>query len=335
MSEPLRRRMRAQLLRGLTRTGGWLPDPVLAATFGSLQRLAGRSRFARLARENLAHAAAALAPERAPLDELERERILRAVFRHSARQLREWMQLARGAPPEGPGAARGFWIDQAVRLDDSIDRLHAERERSGGRGVIIVTAHIGNWELLCARLRRLGLRGTVVGRRRPKDSSASWLIEMRRAYGVETLPQDSSPRTLLRSLRDGQTVGLLSDLEVRRLGGVFLPFLGRPALTMTAPAALARAHRAPLLPVRCTLDPGAEHYTLRVEKPLWLDERLDRREATVDLCERLNRVFEGWICETPEQWAWHQPRWRTRPGSHAALPLAARTTAQAAEEEAR
>lgn len=340
MSEPLRRRVRAQLLRGLTRTGGWLPDGMLAATLDPIQRIAARSRFAVLARENLAHAAGALAPEGAPLDERERERILRAVFRHAARQLREWMRLARGAPPEGPGAARGRWIERSVRLDDSIRRLEAEL--AGGRGAIVVTGHIGNWELLCARLRRLGLHGAVVGRRRPKDSSSSWLIEMRRAYGITTVPQDGPPRHLLRILEGGGIVGLLTDLEVRRLDAVWLPFLGRPALTMTAPAALARAQGAPILPVRCTLESGSDQYTLQVDEPLRIDEGLERRAATVDLCQRLNRVYERWIREAPEQWAWHQPRWRTRPeddrddrGDPRGVPPVTRVRPQTAGGEAR
>ena len=113
-------------------------------------------------------------------------------------------------------------------------------------------------------------------------------------------------------------------MEVRRLAGTFLPFLGTPALTMTAPAALARSSGCSILPMRCYLPRGAAGYRVCFEPPLSLDSDLPRKEATLDLTRRLSSVYEAWIRETPEQWAWYQPRWRTRPGTLDAIPLGAR-----------
>jgi lauroyl/myristoyl acyltransferase len=96
---------------------------------------------------------------------------------------------------------------------------------------------------------------------------------------------------------------------------------------MTAPAALARASGAPIVPMRCVADDGGRyggHYRLSFEAPLEAGPGLSRAEATRELTLRLNALFEGWIRLAPEQWAWHQPRWRTRPGEHVPLPLAAR-----------
>jgi len=252
------------------------------------------------------------------LDEEARERILRGVFRHSARLFREWGRLS-GA--RGPADPRSRWLDEEVRLDPSIEHLDAAL--AGGRGALVVTAHIGNWELLAARLGRRGQRGAVVGLRRPRDPASDWLIEMRRAHGVETIPQDAPPRRMLEVLRRGEVLGILSDLEVRRLDGEFLPFFGRPALTMTAPAALVRAARAPLLPLRCVASPRGG-YTLFADEPLELDPSLEPRAARRDLLQRQNRLFERWIRADPEQWAWHQHRWRTAPGEYEILPLAER-----------
>ncbi|MCA8979516.1 MAG: lysophospholipid acyltransferase family protein, partial [Planctomycetes bacterium] len=244
-----------------------------------------------------------------------------AGARHHARELAEhWLRLARSRPPEaGTG---GDWIEDLVEEDDSVERI--DEVLAAGRGAIIVTAHLGDWELLCARLRRRGYAGAVIGLKKRRDPVADWLIDMRRAYGVTTLAQDSSPREVLRVLQAGGTVGLLCDLEVRRLAGEFVPFFGRPALTMTAPAALARAHRLPLIPVRCVKPRGSAIYRLSVDEPLELDASMDKKAATVDLMARVNERFEAWIRETPEQWAWHQARWRTRPGELEATPLHAR-----------
>jgi KDO2-lipid IV(A) lauroyltransferase len=291
-----RRERRARLLRGLTSVSGALPGGVLDAALRAGSELARFSKYERVALDNLERA---LGAETTPQ---ERARIARGVRRHSARLFREWMRLAR----EGSD-----WVDDAVELDASVERLDALAAE--GRGLLICTAHVGNWELLCAALRRRGLDGAVVGRHRRDDPSSDWLIDMRRNYGVTTLAQDEPPRRMLEVLRAGGTLGILTDLAVKRLDNVTLPFLGVPALTMTAPAALARAARLPLLPVRCIA--RGERYAMSVEAPLALDPELERRAGARDLLQRMNAVFEGWIRETPDQWAWHQPRWRTGQGS--------------------
>lgn len=296
-AEPLRRRVRGRVLRGLTRTAGVVPTPWLTRTLAWATHLAPIGRYADRTLRNLE---LALGDETTPA---ERTAIARGVRGHAARQLAEWTRLARGRRE-----AHAF-LDRTVEADASLallEELYRER-----RGVIVVTAHLGNWECLAASLAQRGFDGDVVGRTRARDSANRWLVDLRRAYGVETIPQDAPARRLVRALHDGRLVGLLCDLEVRRLDGVFVPFFGRPTLTMTAPAALARATGRPLVPVFCVAH--EDRYRLTVEEPLELDATLDRRAAVVDLCARMNRRFEERIRATPEQWAWHQERWRTRP----------------------
>lgn len=310
MAEKLRRRVRARALEIVTHGSGFLPHAFVRRALEGLAPLASRSRAHRVALENL---------EMALGDELDagaRAAIARGVLRHSARLFAEWIRLARGAPPDGPDRARGAWIDELAVLDPSVQLLRDEVAR--GRGALVVTAHLGNWELLAARLRREGFGGCVLGFERPNDSSHAWLTRMRAAYGVATKTQEASAREVLSVLRSGGVVGILPDLEARRLDGEFVPFFGRPALTMTAPAALARAAGVPLLPARCTLE--GERYVLRFEAPLALDRARERKEAALDLLTRLNETFERWIRAAPEQWAWHQRRWRTRPGEREAVP---------------
>lgn len=310
MAEKLRRRVRARALDAATRASAVLPHALVRGALEGLAPLASRTRAHRTALENLELALGA------ETSELERAAIARGVLRHSARLFAEWLRLARGAPPDGPERSRGAWIDDLVALDASVDLLREEVAK--GRGALVVTAHLGNWELLAARLRREGHGGCVLGFERPNDSSHAWLTRMRAAYGVATKTQEASAREVLAVLRGGGVVGLLPDLEARRLDGEFVPFFGRPALTMTAPAALARAAGVPLLPARCTLE--GDRYVLRFEAPLTYDRGRERRDASTDLLTRLNATFERWIRAAPAQWAWHQRRWRTRPGDLEAVP---------------
>ena len=298
----------------MTRGAGLVPQKILSSGLNCAARLARHSRFEEATLSNLELAIGD------STDIEQRKQIARGVRLHSARLFREWIALKRCAPRDGTDpktiGPHTAWVEGRVELDESHEILR--REHARGRGVLVMTAHLGNWELLAARLHREGYPGVVVGNKRAKDSTTDWLVDMRRAYGVTTMSQDSPARDLLRVLQRGEVIGMLSDLEVRRLDGEFLPFFEVPALTMTAPAALARARKIPLLPARCVL--RGDHYRLSFEEPLNLDPTLDRRSAALDLLTRLNATYERWIRETPEQWAWHQKRWRTRPGEWEALP---------------
>jgi KDO2-lipid IV(A) lauroyltransferase len=255
------------------------------------------------------------------LDSDARRRVMKGSLHHAARVASEWARLSR-LKRGGRSALRVWeWLEEHVSMDESVRHLDGELDR--GRGVILATAHIGNWELLGARVTphivASGYDPIAIGLDR-----AGWLRSLRTAYGVESLPQNTHPRELLEALALGRPVALLADMEVRRLAGTFLPFFGVPALTMTAPAALARSSGCAILPMRCYLPRGATRYRVCFDPPLSIDAKLPRKEATIDLTSRLNAVYEAWIRETPEQWAWYQPRWRTRPGTLDAIPLSAR-----------
>ncbi len=296
MPDPARRRVRVRVLDALARA----PAPV---SRGLLRALSAPARFSVHERRTRANLALALG---ATTSSSERARIARGVRRHAARQLFEWTRLARARLSAAERGRTLAWLSELVELDPSIERLHAAAARA--RGCILVTAHLGNWELLAAALRRHGLQGVVIGYHKPRDPTAEWLVSMRGGVGLETVPQGASPRRLIDLLRAGIHVGLLADLEARRLASEVVPFFGHPALTMIAPASLARAARAPVVPVRCVAE--GTRYRLSVDEPLELDPRLGRREAAIDLATRLNALFERWIRATPEQWAWHQKRWR-------------------------
>jgi KDO2-lipid IV(A) lauroyltransferase len=298
----LRRRVRAAAFSAIERGAGWMPP---ALVHGGLRAAAGLARFSRFEQRTLANLE--LVHGQA-LGAGEQQALARAVRLHAARQVHDWLRLARVDPAE---PASGRWIEEEVELDASYALF--ERERARGRGVLVVTAHLGNWELLAARMARAGAPPNVVAYERANEPAARFFGRMRAACGVRMIRQSESPRSALEVLRSGGALGMLSDLEVKRLHGEFVPFLGLPALTLTAPAGLARAAGIPLLPAVCAFDAGAQRWRLSFEEPLALDPGLERRAARLDLLARQNEVFGRWIRAHPEQWAWHQPCWRTRP----------------------
>jgi len=302
MALKARRVWRARALRGAEELLARAPGPLRRALLRGAAELA---RFTRYEQRTLANLELVYGSR---MDAAARRQLARAVRQHAALQVANWLELSRIDPCR---PTSGAWLERRVLLDDSIERL--ERERRAGRGLLIVTAHLGDWELLCARLARQGLPGAVVGYQRRNDPASAFLPRMRRAYGVTTLDQSERPRKLLEVLGRGEVLGLVTDLAVLRLRGERLPFLGQPAWTLRAPAALARASGLPLLPVRCVFDRARGAFVLSVEEPLALDPQLPPEERIRDLLGRQNQVFSDWIRATPEQWAWHQQRWKSPP----------------------
>jgi len=305
-----RRAARARVLGALTATARWSPPAAVEGALTACAPLARWSPFERTTRANLRLAYGG------ELDEARIDAVARGVRRHAARQFATWLRLA------ASDERRGAWIDELVEVDASIAHLDAALAR--GRGAIVVTAHLGDWELLAARLVRSGRRGAVVGFRKSNDPSAAWFETMRARHGLRTIPQSAPPRAVLDVLARGEVVGLLCDLEARRLDGEFVPFFGVPALTMTAPAALARASGAALVPARCTRE-GAR-CVLRCEAPLEFEASRPRAAARTAVLERLNETYERWIRAAPDQWAWHQRRWRSRPASDAGAETSLQST---------
>lgn len=303
-SNAKRRTRRARWLAAWPRLcqGPWQPVTRLA--------IAGVVRGLRLSpveaklRRHLEPVLANLAPARAG-------DLTPGIRRHMGHLFLEWGRMG------APGFADELF--ERVQPDASLAQ-HAELLRGGA---LVITPHLGNWEWLAAYLahhglgRGQGLPGAVVGRLRRRDPIAAHLKTQRARAGVETLAQDTHPRELLRRLARGQVIGLLPDLEVSRLAGIRLPFLGREALVMTAPAALARAAKKPLLPAANLRQPDGT-YRLVFGDPIPPPaSKADTRATT----QAWIAVFEAWIRAHPDQWLWIHDRWRSPASPTDAAPL--------------
>jgi len=282
----------------------WLP--IARSTAGLAARALRFTPLERRIRSNLATALPEAAVQTA------------AIRRHMAHLAVEWGRMS---APDFSAELLG-----RVRPDASLAR-HRERLEEGA---IIITPHLGNWEWLAAYLVHHGREpgtgyvGAVVGRLRRRDPLAAFQKAQRARAGVETLPQDTHPRELVRRLARGEIVGLLPDVEVSRLAGARMPFLGREALVMTAPAALARAAKRPLLPAACLRQPDGT-YTLTIADPI---APPTDKPSTLAVTRAWVAVFEDWIRAHPEQWLWAHDRWRSDPTAADTMPLSALRQAQ-------
>ncbi|MCS7253925.1 MAG: hypothetical protein RMK18_02455 [Armatimonadota bacterium] len=185
---------------------------------------------------------------------------------------------------------------------------HIDEALSIGNGVIIVTAHLGNWALLCRVLRQIGYKVHPVIRMPSNEAAREALIMLMRQYDVSwipTPPNTEAVKNCLRLLRRGEIVCLLVD---RRAGGLMLDFLGLPALTAVGAATLHIRTGAPLLPV-FILRSGYRHDVFVLPKMKF--EFAGDYESTVRLItQAINDLLSEWILRYPEQWLWIHRRWR-------------------------
>lgn len=171
-----------------------------------------------------------------------------------------------------------------------------------GRGAIVVTGHIGNWELAGAYLVRSGVPVTAVVRRQ-RGAVERRFQRIRRAMGLDIVYHGEPSRSLVRALRAGRTLTLVADQHAAR-GGIPIPFLGRPAATFRGPARLSIACRVPLF-FGALLRDGPDY---RVSL-----ERLDGRNDGLDdiaLTRSWVAALEALVHRHPEQYFWFHRRWK-------------------------
>ena len=247
------------------------------------------------------------------------------------------------APPEAIAIARrcaenfgSVFFDFLAASRLSREELSAAVEIEGkdhylgavarGRGVFLLSAHFGNWEIgaLAAGLLASPIASVV----RPLDNPLLDLdlSRLRGKFGNRTIGKKHAAREILREMRAGRTVAILIDQNVLAREAVFVPFFGRAAATSSALALLQKKTDAAVVPVFCRPRPASERtgaagteplYTLRFEPPIVLGD-LSPEERTVEaLTARYTRVTEEAVRREPSLWLWMHNRWRTRPPEEA------------------
>jgi KDO2-lipid IV(A) lauroyltransferase len=200
--------------------------------------------------------------------------------------------------------ARG--CDDVARYVEVEGWERVEALRAAGRGVLIVTGHCGNWELLAAAINCRGLGMRVVARALDEPELQELLVALRDRFGSRTIERGrpGAARELLRALREG-ALGMLIDQDTR-VEGVWVPFFGRPAYTPVGAARIALKQDAAVVPSFIERLPDGRHLA-RFLPPLDLPD--DETEATA----LMTAAIEAQIRRVPEQWVWMHRRWRRQP----------------------
>jgi len=188
-------------------------------------------------------------------------------------------------------------LDEAYRLD---------------KGVIGITGHIGNFELIAAYFSLRGYRMSVVGRELYDPRLDRLLVRNRESVSLENIPTSRGVKPIMRALKAGRFLGVLADQDSSRVRGVFVNFFGRPARTPAGPGLLSYKTGSPIIPM-AILRKGKNRYKIVVKPRVELGFSGDREKDLIDLTQEYTSVLESIIREHPSQWLWMHDRWRSKP----------------------
>jgi KDO2-lipid IV(A) lauroyltransferase len=231
-------------------------------------------------------------------------RSARQCYANFGRSAVEFARLGRSSPRE---------ILDSVSVEGE-DHLRAARDQ--GRGVIFLTAHLGNWELMAIVCTLLGYRLFPVVR--PLDNP--WLNRLidriRSRYGSAMISKktETAGRDVIHALRRGDCVGILLDQNMASYDGVFVEFFGRPACTSNGLAVIARRTDAPVIPAFIVREADGRHRII-IERPVELVKSRDIERDVLVNTGRCTAVIERMVRAYPEQWLWMHRRWKTQPAS--------------------
>jgi KDO2-lipid IV(A) lauroyltransferase len=189
-----------------------------------------------------------------------------------------------------------------------------ERALAQGRGFMIVTGHLGNWELGGSYVAARGVPLEAVARRMENPLFDHYLTETRRRIGMTVIHDADAVRRVPRALREQHSVAFLIDQGAVGLASTWVPFFGRYAKTPRGPAVFALRLRVPLL-FACALRQPSGKFVIHfeevpVESTGTLDADVDRIVASY------TSTLERWVRRAPEQYFWHHRRWKhQRPGT--------------------
>jgi Kdo2-lipid IVA lauroyltransferase/acyltransferase len=185
---------------------------------------------------------------------------------------------------------------------------HFEHAKAQGKGLIIVSAHFANWEIMPIPAREYGITGGVIVRPANNPYVNRWLDAVRSRNGMQELIRKGAEgtRRIFMLLRKGEAVLLLADQRASE--GIPVPFFGRDAFTTPAPAALALKLGVPIVPVS-NRRVGPAKFHMQVHPAIALPSTGDPQRDLVQLTASITRWIEERVRECPGEWLWIHKRW--------------------------
>jgi Kdo2-lipid IVA lauroyltransferase/acyltransferase len=235
------------------------------------------------------------------LSEGEREALLRRDYRNLGWLLAEFCLMP------------GYTAESASRFIRYEGLENYTRARDRGKGVLVLTGHLGAWELSSFYHSLMGRPMGMVIRRLDNPLVDQFVNRIRCLHGNRVIHKDDFARGLIASMRAGETVGILMDTNMTPPQGVFVPFFGVQACTASGMARVASKTGAAVVPGFLLWDEGEGRYVLHFGEELEVVNTGDSEGDALVNTAAFTTSIEGYIRRYPDQWLWMHRRWKTRP----------------------
>jgi len=226
--------------------------------------------------------------------------IVRNSFKYLGQTTLEFIQL--------PKLKKNKKVIQLVDFGDSLNVMESLLKR--GKGVIAISAHIGNWEIMTAATSLLGYDINVIVRLLDNPKLDKYVESFREMFGTKVIAKQDALKYGFKELKNNNVLAFLID-QNWAVGGVFVPFFGKLAATVTGPAFFAyKLGETPIMAAYTYRENGI-HKVVFEEIPVI---KVDDRDEFIKInTANFTKYYEDIVRKHPEQWLWVHPRWKKRP----------------------
>lgn len=180
-----------------------------------------------------------------------------------------------------------------------------------GRGAIVISAHLGNWELCAAYIAARGVPFDAIAMHMANPLADGFVKRTRERFGMRQVFDDEAVRTTPRALKDGRVVGFMSDQGAKGLASTFVDFFGRPAKTPRGAAVFGMRSRLPMIFVTAIRQPDLRYRFHAAAVPL--ADSGDKERDIEQTVRNYTKVIEDFVRRFPEQYFWQHRRWKRQP----------------------
>ena len=231
--------------------------------------------------------------------EKEKQKLVKSCFSHFGRAIIETFKF-RTLPKEQ-------FLSRYIELDN-IDEF--QRGLELGKGVILCSAHYGNWEVMNLALGYLNLPLSVMARPVDNPLVHCFLEKIRTCSGNRVIYKHKSVRKLLANLKENRVIGIVNDQDIHDRNRIFTTFFGRAASTTPVPAALSIKTGAPIIMGFAT-PRKRRQYHLAFSPMIKPNPAAEKEDDILRITEEMNRYLEQQIQEAPPYWLWMHKRYKT------------------------
>jgi KDO2-lipid IV(A) lauroyltransferase len=282
------------MLKALCKFLGWLPLPAALALGRGLGWFYGH--VIRHRRHDAEEALRFSFPDK---DDSERRRILDTMYLNLGMNVVEEFRLL---------SMSTEYLDKYITWEND---QPARDVLAAGKGLLVLTGHMGSWDLLCSIAPKFNFPTTIITKKiKNKAINALWM-DVRSRFGLKFVPAHNSYRQCLTALRHNEIVGFAIDQNMIDTEGIFVDFFGKPACTTPGLAYMSAQSDSAVVPVFMLRAPDGRHVVKTCQA---IPPPPDRKPETIrEYTQRYTKVMEDIIREYPDQWIWIHRRWKTKP----------------------